>query len=137
MLSDVLALGLSMVAIYFASKAPTQKYTFGFLRLEIIAAFLNGLALMVISLWILYEGIVRIIHPQQVESGLMVFIASIGLIVNIILTLIFSQIFEERRQCQYSKRAVAFYGRFIKFCRCYCGCNFNTFYWMVYYRPSD
>ncbi|SCT26427.1 cation diffusion facilitator family transporter [Staphylococcus caeli] len=88
MLSDVLALGLSMVAIYFASKAPTQKYTFGFLRLEIIAAFLNGLALMVISLWILYEGIVRIIHPQQVESGLMVFIASIGLIVNIILTLI-------------------------------------------------
>ncbi|WP_436861200.1 cation diffusion facilitator family transporter [Staphylococcus caeli] len=88
MLSDVLALGLSMVAIYFASKAPTQKYTFGFLRLEIIAAFLNGLALMVISVWIMYEGIMRIIHPQQVESGLMVFIASIGLVVNVILTLI-------------------------------------------------
>lgn len=88
MLSDVLALSLSMVAIYFASKAPTQKYTFGFLRLEIIAAFLNGLALMVISIWIMYEGIVRIIHPQQVESGLMVFIASIGLVVNVILTLI-------------------------------------------------
>lgn len=63
MLSDVLALGLSMLAIYFASKPPTKHYTYGFLRLEIIVAFLNGLALIVISLGIMYEGILRIIHP--------------------------------------------------------------------------
>ncbi|CCE57995.1 cation diffusion facilitator family transporter [Staphylococcus argenteus] len=88
MLSDVLALGLSMLAIYFASKKPTARYTFGFLRFEILAAFLNGLALIVISIWILYEAIVRIIYPQQIESGIMFLIASIGLLVNIILTII-------------------------------------------------
>ncbi|MCE5043902.1 cation transporter [Staphylococcus chromogenes] len=88
MLSDVVALGLSMVAIYFASRKPTAKFTFGYLRFEIIAAFLNGLALALISLWIFYEAIVRIIYPKPVESGLMLVIATIGLIVNIILTLI-------------------------------------------------
>lgn len=88
MLSDVLALGLSMLAIYFASKKPTARYTFGYLRFEILAAFLNGLALIVISIWILYEAIVRIIYPQPIESGIMFMIASIGLLVNIILTII-------------------------------------------------
>ena len=88
MLSDVLALGLSMLAIYFASKAPTKHYTYGFLRLEIIVAFLNGLALIVISLGIMYEGILRIIHPESVASNVMIFVAVLGLIVNIILTLI-------------------------------------------------
>lgn len=88
MLSDVLALGLSMLAIYFASKKPTARYTFGYLRFEILAAFLNGLALIVISIWILYEAIVRIIYPQPIKSGIMFMIASIGLLVNIILTVI-------------------------------------------------
>ncbi len=88
MLSDVLALGLSMVAIYFSSKPPTKNYTYGFLRLEIIVAFLNGLALIVISLGIMYEGIMRIIHPRPVESGIMILIAFIGLIANIVLTII-------------------------------------------------
>ncbi|ARJ50636.1 cation diffusion facilitator family transporter [Staphylococcus lutrae] len=88
MLSDVIALGLSMVAIYFASRPPTARYTFGFLRFEIIAAFLNGLALALISVWIFYEAIIRIIFPKPVESGLMLFIATIGLIVNIVLTII-------------------------------------------------
>ncbi|OLS05786.1 cation transporter [Staphylococcus warneri] len=88
MLSDVLALGLSMLAIYFARKKPTKNYTYGFLRLEIIVAFLNGLALIIISLGIMYEGIVRIIKPQPVESGTMLFIAILGLVVNIVLTLI-------------------------------------------------
>lgn len=88
MLSDVIALGLSMVAIYFASRKPTGKYTFGYLRFEIIAAFLNGLALAIISIWIFYEAIMRIIYPKPVESGLMLVIAMIGLIVNIVLTII-------------------------------------------------
>ena len=42
MISDVIALGLSMAAIYMAARKPNQKYTFGFLRFEIIASFLNG-----------------------------------------------------------------------------------------------
>lgn len=91
MLSDVLALGLSMLAIYFASKKPTSKYTFGFLRLEIIAAFLNGLALVIIALGICYEGVLRMIHPQEVDVKLMLIISTIGLIVNIILTIILAR----------------------------------------------
>ncbi|MDR9833664.1 cation diffusion facilitator family transporter [Staphylococcus coagulans] len=88
MLSDVFALALSMLAVYFASRKPTARYTFGYLRFEILAAFLNGLALAVISVWIFYEAIVRIIFPKPVESGLMLVIATIGLIVNIVLTVI-------------------------------------------------
>lgn len=86
MLSDVLALSLSMLAIYFASKAPTNRFTYGYLRLEVIAAFLNGLALVVISLWILYEAVMRIIYPKPIEDGIMLVVAVIGLIVNIVLT---------------------------------------------------
>lgn len=88
MLSDVLALGLSMLAIYFASRKPTARFTYGYLRFEILAAFLNGLALSVISIGIFYEAIIRIVYPKQVESGLMLVIATIGLIVNIVLTVI-------------------------------------------------
>ncbi|KTW15065.1 cation transporter, partial [Staphylococcus warneri] len=88
MLSDVLALGLSMLAIYFASRKPTARFTYGYLRFEILAAFLNGLALSVISIGIFYEAIIRIVYPKQVESGLMLVIAIIGLIVNIVLTVI-------------------------------------------------
>ncbi|WP_340298121.1 cation diffusion facilitator family transporter [Staphylococcus coagulans] len=88
MLSDVFALALSMLAVYFASRKPTARYTFGYLRFEILAAFLNGLALAVISVWIFYEAIVRIIFPKPVESSLMLVIATIGLIVNIVLTVI-------------------------------------------------
>lgn len=91
MLSDVFALGLSMIAIYFASKAPTAKYTFGFLRLEILAALLNGLALIVIALGITYEGIMRVLNPQAIDVKLMLIISTIGLIVNIILTIILTR----------------------------------------------
>lgn len=91
MMSDVLALGLSMIAIYFAAKAPTAQYTFGYLRLEILAALLNGLALIIIALGITYEGIMRILKPQVVDVKLMMIIATIGLIVNIILTIILTR----------------------------------------------
>src|SRR5665647_3038268 len=82
MISDVLALGLSMFAIYLATRAPNAKFTFGYLRFEIIASFLNGLVLAVIAIGIFIEGINRIIHPLPVKFGLMLTIASIGFIVN-------------------------------------------------------
>lgn len=91
MISDVLALGLSMVAIYMATRKPNRKYTFGFLRFEIIASFLNGLALAVIAAGIFAEGIKRIVHPQTVDMPIMLTIASIGLVVNIVLTIVLSR----------------------------------------------
>ena len=91
MISDVLALGLSMVAIYLASRAPNSRYTFGYLRFEIIASFLNGLALCIIAVGIFIEGIRRFINPEPIDLKLMLLIASIGLAVNLILTLVLSR----------------------------------------------
>lgn len=95
MISDVIALGLSMTAIYMATREPNQRYTFGYLRFEIIASFLNGLALIVIAIGIVIEGIKRMIHPQDVDLQLVLIIATIGLIVNIVLTLVLSHSMKE------------------------------------------
>lgn len=91
MMSDVLALGLSMLAIYLATKNSNKKYTFGYLRFEILASFLNGLALAVITIEIFIEGIKRIINPREVDLPLMLTVASTGLLVNIILTIVLSR----------------------------------------------
>ena len=95
MMSDVLALGLSMLAIYLATKNSNNKYTFGYLRFEILASFLNGLALAVIAIGIFIEGIKRIINPREVDLPLMLTVASIGLLVNIILTIVLSRSMKE------------------------------------------
>ena len=91
MLSDVFALGLSMTAIYLATRNPNQKYTFGFRRFEILASFINGLALAIISIGIFVEGIKRIITPREVDLSLMLSVAIIGLIVNIVLTIVLTR----------------------------------------------
>lgn len=91
MISDVFALGLSLTASYMATRNPNGKYTFGFLRFEIIASFLNGLALVVIAIGIFIEGIRRLIEPREIDKPLMLTIAVIGLMVNIVLTVILSR----------------------------------------------
>ncbi|MFC5528528.1 cation diffusion facilitator family transporter [Cohnella yongneupensis] len=95
MISDVIALGLSMAAIYLATRPPNAKYTFGFLRFEIIASFLNGLALCVIAVGIFAEGIRRFIHPEEMDFKLMLAIASIGFVVNLVLTIVLSRSMKE------------------------------------------
>jgi len=84
MLTDNLALLLSFFAMTFASLPATDRKTFGFYRLEILAAFVNGIVLVLISLYIIYHAYLRMIHPQPVQGMLMLVIAVIGLIANII-----------------------------------------------------
>ncbi|MVO98016.1 cation diffusion facilitator family transporter [Paenibacillus lutrae] len=88
MVSDVIALGLSMTAIYLATREPNPQYTFGYLRFEIIASFLNGLALAIIAVGIFVEGIRRFLNPEPIDFKLMLIIASIGFVVNLVLTLV-------------------------------------------------
>jgi len=95
MISDVFALGLSMVAIYMATRQPNARFTFGYLRFEIIASLLNGLALAIIAIGIFIEGIKRMITPQDIHFQTMIVIASIGLVVNIVLTIILSRSMKE------------------------------------------
>lgn len=97
MISDVIALGLSMVAIYLATRPPNSRFTFGFLRFEIIAAFLNGLALAAISIGIFVEGIRRLVLQPEVNFPVMLVISSIGLIVNIVLTIVLSRSMKEEQ----------------------------------------
>ncbi|KIP21471.1 MULTISPECIES: cation diffusion facilitator family transporter [Anoxybacillus] len=95
MASDVIALSLSMVAIYLASRPPNKTFTFGYLRFEIIASFLNGLALVIISIGIFIEGIRRFIHPESIQFSLMLTIATIGFVVNLVLTIVLSRSMKE------------------------------------------
>ncbi|MCQ6268016.1 cation diffusion facilitator family transporter [Fictibacillus sp. WQ 8-8] len=95
MVSDVLALSLSMLAIYLATRQPNAKFTFGFLRFEIIASFLNGLALAIIAIGIFIEGIKRFIKPETIDFKLMLIIAVIGFTVNLVLTIVLSRSMKE------------------------------------------
>ncbi len=83
MLTHIFALLVSMFALVFAAKPPTLKKTYGFFRLEILAALFNGVALFAITLWIFYEAYHRFIHSETISSGKMLIVALIGLIANI------------------------------------------------------
>ena len=83
MLTDVFALSLAYFALWFASKPPTLSKTYGFYRGEILAAFLNGILLFVISGWIIYEAYERFRVPHPVKSLDMTIVAVIGLAINL------------------------------------------------------
>jgi len=84
MFTDTLALALSYVAMRFADMPATDKKTYGFYRLEILAALLNGITLVLISLYIIYEAYQRILDPPPVQGTLMLVVAIIGLVANIL-----------------------------------------------------
>jgi cobalt-zinc-cadmium efflux system protein len=84
MLTDVAALTLTLAAIWFATRPATSKKTFGYYRLEILAAFVNGIALVLISLWIIYEAVERWSAPPEVKGFELTVIAAGGLVINII-----------------------------------------------------
>jgi cobalt-zinc-cadmium efflux system protein len=88
MLMDVLALLLSYFALRFALRPATQKQTFGFYRLEILAALVNGTVLMVLSLFIFYEAYQRFIAPREIRGLLMLGVAVIGLGANVVSALV-------------------------------------------------
>jgi cobalt-zinc-cadmium efflux system protein len=84
MLTDVAAMTLTLTAIWFATRPATSKKTFGYYRLEILAAFVNGIALVLLSIWIIWEAIERWQSPPQILGFELTLIAIGGLVVNII-----------------------------------------------------
>jgi len=82
MLTDILALGSSIVAMRFAQRPPTASKTFGFYRLEILAAFFNGMLLLFISFYIFYEAYQRLVHPEEIKGLFMLVVAAVGLLAN-------------------------------------------------------
>lgn len=84
MVADVGGLALALFAISYSRKPPTPQRTFGFYRLEILAALANGVILILISFYILYEAYWRIIDPHEIDVLPMIAVACIGLVVNIV-----------------------------------------------------
>ena len=84
MLTDVAALTLSLTAIWFGGRPATSRKTFGYYRLEILAAFVNGIALVLLSIWIIYEAFGRWQSPPEIKGVSLTLIAIGGLAVNVI-----------------------------------------------------
>jgi cobalt-zinc-cadmium efflux system protein len=84
MLTDVAALTLTLFAFWFAGRPATDRKTYGFYRIEILTAFVNGIVLVVLSLWIIYEAYGRWNAPENVEAVGMTAVAAGGLAVNLI-----------------------------------------------------
>jgi cobalt-zinc-cadmium efflux system protein len=83
MLSDVAALGLSLFCMSMARRPPTSKRTYGYHRMEILAALANGAALVAISAFVLAEAVQRLRQPAVVDAPAMMGIAVGGLLVNL------------------------------------------------------
>nr|ALS89138.1 cation efflux family [uncultured bacterium] len=83
MFTDVAALILALTAVWFSSRPATSRKTFGYYRLEIIAALVNGVALVVISIFIFYGAYERWLSPPIVKTGPMIVVAVGGLVVNL------------------------------------------------------
>ena len=84
MLSDAVSLGLSAFAVSLSTRKATEGKTFGFKRFEILAAFGNGLTLILLSLYIAMQAMIRLGHPEPVAAKSMLIVASIGLLVNVV-----------------------------------------------------
>lgn len=84
MLTDVAALSLTLGAIWFGARPATARKTFGYYRLEILAAFVNGIALVLLSIWVIYEAVKRWQAPPDVNGLRLTIIAAGGLLVNIV-----------------------------------------------------
>ncbi|MBN8471419.1 cation transporter [Corallococcus exiguus] len=83
MLTDVSAMVLSLLALWFAGRPADLKKTYGYYRMEILSALLNGVLLLVITIFILMEAWQRMRSPAQVELGPMALVAGIGLVANL------------------------------------------------------
>ena len=86
LLTDVVALGIALVAMRLALRPAKGALTFGLRRSEILAAQFNGATLLVLGLFILYEGIRRLIDPPEVGGGIVLAVALVGVAVNLLAT---------------------------------------------------
>ena len=84
MFTDVMAIALSLFAIAMAAKSHSKTMTFGYHRVEVLAALANGVALSAISVWVLYEAFLRVMSPRMIDAPLMLIVAGIGLSGNLL-----------------------------------------------------
>ncbi|ANZ17634.1 cation diffusion facilitator family transporter [Streptomyces noursei] len=86
MLTDAVSIVLALVAMRLAAKPARGGYTYGLKRAEILSAQANGITLLVLSVWLAYEAVQRLISPPEVTGGLVVITALSGVVINLICT---------------------------------------------------
>jgi cobalt-zinc-cadmium efflux system protein len=91
MLTDAAAIAFSLVAIRLAARPAQGVMTYGLKRVEILSAQANGVTLLVLALLILFEAVRRLIDPSQVEGGLVLVVAILGVVVNLAATWVLSR----------------------------------------------
>jgi cobalt-zinc-cadmium efflux system protein len=91
MLTDAAALGAALVASRLASRPARGQWTFGFGRSEILAAQANGIALLLLGIWIVYSAARRLVHPPAVHGGIVLVVALVGIAVNLAATLVLAR----------------------------------------------
>ncbi|MBM3650007.1 MAG: cation transporter, partial [Alphaproteobacteria bacterium] len=82
MLTDAAGLALALIAIRFAERPATPQKTYGYVRMEVLAALINAVVLLMLTIFILYEAIDRFLNPPPVMAGPMLAVAVVGLAVN-------------------------------------------------------
>jgi cobalt-zinc-cadmium efflux system protein len=91
LLTDVGAIALALVAASMAGRPPRGRFTFGFSRLEILAAQANGIALVLVGVWIVYAATRRLVDPPEVRGGVVLSVALLGVAVNLAATALFAR----------------------------------------------
>jgi len=80
--SDVISLVVSYIADRYSKKSASAERTFGYKRAEIIAAFVNASSLLIVALYLIYEAVVRFLNPQEIKSGIVIWLALLGIVAN-------------------------------------------------------
>jgi cobalt-zinc-cadmium efflux system protein len=86
MLVDVGAIAGSLVAIRLAARPETGSHTYGMKRAEILAAAGNAIALLIVSVLVAYDAVVRLVHPSHVDGAVLIVVAAVGVVVNLVAT---------------------------------------------------
>ncbi len=92
MLTHLFALGMSYFAILLSLRPATKKRTYGLYRSEVLAAFVNGIFLVFISAYLVYEAVLRFLNPQNIKVQEMLFVAGLGFIINGISTALLARV---------------------------------------------
>jgi cobalt-zinc-cadmium efflux system protein len=91
MLTDAIAIALALLAIRLAAKPPAGGFTYGFKRVEILSAQANGITLLLLAAYFVYEAVSRMIHPPEVKGALVLITGVVGIAVNLLATWLISK----------------------------------------------
>jgi cobalt-zinc-cadmium efflux system protein len=86
MLTDAAALAMALGAAVMAERPPRGRWTWGFRRLEVLAAQVNGATLVVLGVWIVWSAVRRLVSPSEVHGGVVLGVALVGVAVNVVAT---------------------------------------------------